>query len=156
LATAGAYVVGMAEREEKGPPTGDKNSPCAPSFEQALAQLETIVHQLEEGEIGLAEALAHYETGIGLLKQCYGLLERAERRIELLSGVDAAGNPITEPLADEASSLDEKAQNRGRRRSRTVARTVQEPAATGETAAELRHEFADPAQIRMDEPGSLF
>jgi exodeoxyribonuclease VII small subunit len=119
------------------------DGPCPPSFEQALGQLETIVHQLEEGEIGLAEALGHYEQGIKLFKQCYGLLERAERRIEILSGVDAAGNAITQPLADEASlSLEEKAQARGRRRSRQA-------------------ESANPAppqlpEASIDESGSLF
>lgn len=100
-------------------PVSENDSPCPPSFEQALAQLETIVHELEEGEIGLAEALDRYEQGIRLLKQCYGLLERAERRIELLSGVDAAGNPITQPFSDDSLSLEEKAQSRGRRRTRT-------------------------------------
>ena len=35
-------------------PSGD----VAPCFEDALAELETIVHQLEEGQLGLAEALA--------------------------------------------------------------------------------------------------
>ncbi|HEX7447742.1 MAG TPA: exodeoxyribonuclease VII small subunit [Pirellulales bacterium] len=97
----------------------DNQPPCPPSFEQALAQLEAIVHELEEGEIGLAEALDRYEQGIKLLKQCYGLLERAERRIELLSGVDAAGNPVTQPFSDSPSSLEEKAQSRSRRRTRT-------------------------------------
>ena len=39
-----------------------------------------------------------------LLKQCYELLERAERRIELLCGVDADGNPITEPFEARPTS----------------------------------------------------
>jgi exodeoxyribonuclease VII small subunit len=51
------------------------------------------------------------------------LLERAERKIELLSGVDADGNPITEPFEDvELSSLEEKAASRGQRRT-TVAKS---------------------------------
>ncbi len=58
--------------------------------------------------------------GVKLLRRCYELLERAERRIELLSGVDAEGNPITTPLDDSSLSLDEKARNRGRRRSATL------------------------------------
>ena len=66
---------------------------ASPSFEEALAELDAIVHDLEEGQTGLAEALARYEQGVGLLKRCYGLLERAERRIELLTGIDAQGNP---------------------------------------------------------------
>jgi len=90
----------------------------SPSFEQALAQLDAIVHELEEGQTGLAEALARYEQGVGLLKQCYGLLERAERRIEVLTGIDAQGNPITAPFDDQATlSLEEKAQARSKRRS---------------------------------------
>ncbi|HVA45873.1 MAG TPA: exodeoxyribonuclease VII small subunit [Pirellulales bacterium] len=127
--------------------TALSSEPCPPSFEQALEQLEHIVHQLEEGEIGLAEALDHYEKGIGLLKQCYGLLERAERRIELLSGVDAAGSPITEPFSDDgAVSLDEKSQSRGRRRTRPE----------GQAPVRERAETAELPQVRVDEPGSLF
>jgi exodeoxyribonuclease VII small subunit len=97
----------------------DPNADAAsPSFEQALAELDAIVHDLEEGQTSLAEALARYEQGVGLLKQCYGLLERAERRIELLTGVDAQGNPVTEPFDDQATmSLEEKAQARSKRRS---------------------------------------
>ena len=96
-------------------------------FEEALARLETIVHELEEGQIGLAEALGRYEHGIGLLKQCYGLLENAQRRIEVLTGIDASGNLTTEPFADSPSLPDsepalsaEKAQARGQRRAKTV------------------------------------
>jgi len=95
-----------------------------PSFEEALEQLEAIVHQLEEGEIGLDEALRRYEKGVKLLRHCYGLLEGAQRRIELLSGVDAEGNPVTTPLADEALSLDEKARTRSRRRTAPKARDL--------------------------------
>jgi exodeoxyribonuclease VII small subunit len=78
-------------------------SPDCPSFEQALESLEAIVQELEEEQIGLADALARYEEGVKLLKQCFNLLEGAERKIELLSGFDAAGNPITERFDDESS-----------------------------------------------------
>jgi exodeoxyribonuclease VII small subunit len=75
----------------------------APSFEQSLGRLEEIVHLLEEGELGLDEAMLRYEEGVKLLRQSYDMLERAERKIELLSGVDAEGNPVTEPFDDEAT-----------------------------------------------------
>jgi exodeoxyribonuclease VII small subunit len=88
-----------------------------PTFEAALQRLEGIVRDLEEGELGLAESLGHYETGIRLLKQCYTLLDKAERRIQLLSGVDSEGNPATVPFEDAATTLEQKAQKRGRRRS---------------------------------------
>lgn len=134
---------------ETQPPGGGQ--PCPPSFEQALEQLEHLVHQLEEGDIGLAEALDHYEKGIGLLKQCYGLLERAERRIELLSGIDAAGNPITEPFADDGEqSLEEKSQNRGRRAKPAGAKQA------GHKAKPNSAEIAESAQTRMDATGGLF
>jgi exodeoxyribonuclease VII small subunit len=68
------------------------------TFEQALAELERLVRQLEDGQTGLEEALAQYEQGIGLLKSCYGQLSQAEQRILLLSGTDAEGRPLTEPF----------------------------------------------------------
>jgi exodeoxyribonuclease VII small subunit len=74
-------------------------------FEEALKRLGELVQLLEEGEIGLDEALQRYEEGVKLLRQAYELLTRAERRIELLSGVDAEGNPICEPFDDRATLL---------------------------------------------------
>jgi exodeoxyribonuclease VII small subunit len=93
------------------------NAAETPSFEEELERLEAIVHELEEGDVGLNEALARYEEGVKLLRRCHELLQRAERRIELLSGVDEAGNPVTRPLEDESEmSLEEKAAQRSRRR----------------------------------------
>ena len=90
-----------------------------PKFEDALSELESILHDLEEGQIGLEDSLGRYEQGVRLLKHCYGLLEKAERRIELCTGVDAAGNPIVQPFDEQATTLEEKSANRGRRRSKT-------------------------------------
>jgi exodeoxyribonuclease VII small subunit len=96
----------------------DTPCPNSPSFESALARIEEIVHELEEGQTGLAESLGRYEEAVRLLKNCYGLLEKAERRIELLVGTDAAGNPVTEPFDDTASTdRDQQAAPRSRRRS---------------------------------------
>jgi exodeoxyribonuclease VII small subunit len=93
-------------------------APGQPSFESALKRLEEIVHLLEEGDIGLQESLERYEEGVKLLRQSYDLLERAERRIELLSGVDAEGNPITQPFDDTATfGQEEPGKRRSRRRS---------------------------------------
>ena len=53
-----------------------------------------------------------------MLRQSYELLERAERRIELLSGVDAEGNPVTQPFDDTATlDQEEPGKRRSRRRS---------------------------------------
>jgi exodeoxyribonuclease VII small subunit len=94
-----------------------------PSFETALSRIEAIVHELEEGKTGLAESLARYEEAVGLLKQCYGLLKNAERKIELLVGFDAAGNVVTEPFDDTATAdRPEQSSGRPRRRSQSPAK----------------------------------
>ncbi len=92
-----------------------QESSDGPSFEKALKRLEEIVHLLEEGEIGLDEALERYEEGVKLLRQTYELLGRAERRIELLSGVDAEGNPIAQPFDDRATLSGSDQPHRGSR-----------------------------------------
>ncbi len=87
-----------------------------PSFETALAGLEAIVHDLEDGELGLAEALARYEQGIKHLRHCYDLLEQAERKIELLTGIDAEGRAKTVPFAEEERPSEEAAEKPPTRR----------------------------------------
>ena len=74
------------------------------SFEESLRAIEESVRKLESGELGLAEALEEYEKGIRYLKQCHGLLERAEQKIELLTGVDAEGRPTTRRFDHDAAA----------------------------------------------------
>ncbi len=88
------------------------------TFEQSLEKLETVVRRLEEGQLGLGDSLECYEEGIKHLKYCYRALEEAERKIELLAGVDADGNSVTEAFDDADMTLDEKAAARSQRRSR--------------------------------------
>jgi exodeoxyribonuclease VII small subunit len=73
-------------------------SESLPTFEAALEQLQSIVHELEEGALGLETSLSRFETGVGLLKQCYQILEQSEQRIEILTGTDAKGNPLVSPF----------------------------------------------------------
>ena len=83
------------------------------TFEQALAELERIVRELENGQIGLEESLACYEKGIGLLKRCYGQLQQAEQRIVLLKGLDTDDQPVTQPF--EAALTQPESNDRDRR-----------------------------------------
>lgn len=92
-----------------------------PTFEQALQRLEQIVRELEEGRIGLAEAMQKYEQGVALLRQCYGMLDAAEQRIELLTGVDAEGRAITAPF-EHIDSATQAAQDNPRSRRRSTKR----------------------------------
>ena len=54
-------------------------------FEAAIAELETIVKKLEEGDLALEQSLALYERGVQLSRFCHSKLEEAERRVEILN-----------------------------------------------------------------------
>ncbi len=82
------------------------------SFEQSLAGLEQIVHKLEDGDVDLAVALQQYEQGVKHLRHCFELLGQAERKIELLTGLDAEGNAVTEPFADDPTASSQQAGKR--------------------------------------------
>ncbi len=75
------------------------------NFECSLALLQQIVHELEDGSLGLEASLARFEEGVRLLRSCHQILEQAEQRIEILTGVDTAGNPRLEPF-DATATFD--------------------------------------------------
>ncbi|MFH5804152.1 exodeoxyribonuclease VII small subunit [Alienimonas sp. DA493] len=75
-----------------------------PPFEEALDDLRAVIADLEGGRLGLEESLARFEAGVGLLRRCRATLERAERRVELLTGTDADGEPLTEPFDASATA----------------------------------------------------
>lgn len=54
-------------------------------FESAIAELETIVKTLEEGDLALEKSLQLFERGVQLSRFCHARLEEAEKRIELLN-----------------------------------------------------------------------
>ena len=59
--------------------------PTIKDFEAAIAELETIVKKLEEGDLPLEKSLELYERGVHLSRFCHARLEEAERRIEILN-----------------------------------------------------------------------
>ncbi len=61
----------------------DEEKP-APSFEQSLEELESVVRQLESGDLPLEQALALFERGVALSDSCRKQLEEAETRVEVL------------------------------------------------------------------------
>ena len=85
---------------KKGTPaTGSEENP---SFEQALERLESVVQDLEGGELTLEESLARYEEGVRLSQRLTRTLDEAEKRIERLTGNGDA--PATEPFEDQAGT----------------------------------------------------
>jgi exodeoxyribonuclease VII small subunit len=70
---------------------------AALTYEQALAELETLIRRLETGSVELAEAIASYERGAALAARCAALLEATERKVDrLVLGGD--GRVTEQPL----------------------------------------------------------
>jgi len=63
--------------------TSPSNAPL--SFEAGLEQLETIVKEMESGELPLERALELFEKGMKLSETCRKQLEEAETRVEVLT-----------------------------------------------------------------------
>jgi len=77
-----------------------KSQPLPKSFEEAIAELEQILSQMETSQIALEESLAKYERGTFLIRHCRGVLGTAEKQIELLSKADD-GSIQSEPISEE-------------------------------------------------------
>ncbi len=54
------------------------------SFEEALAELESIVEKLEKGQLSLDESLVLFEKGIKLVRECNDKLKNARQKVEQL------------------------------------------------------------------------
>lgn len=68
------------------------------TFEQAMAELEQVVGQLERGDVALEESIALYDRGAKLRKRCEQKLKDAEEKVAAIT-LDGDGNPDgTKPL----------------------------------------------------------
>ena len=74
------------------------------AFEEALKKLESIVENMESGDLPLETLLARFEEGTRLVKICQEKLEEAELKIQKLEK-NAAGEPALKPF--ETSNADE-------------------------------------------------
>lgn len=115
------------------------------TFETALAQLQQIVSELEDGALGLEPSLARFEQGVQLLRNCYQILEQAEQKIELLTGFDAQGNPLTTSFDAAATfdAADPAAKKPTRRRTAKPAAARENPADTGSATGPATGQPAD-------------
>jgi len=73
------------------------------TFESALARLESITDELEEGEIGLEKSLKKFDEGIALVEFCSRKLEEARTRVDLLINKDnrLANEPFEENTSQD-------------------------------------------------------
>ena len=81
------------------PPKKSAEAP-ATHFEDAMKRLETIVEELESGELSLEDSIARYEEGVKLSRGLTAQLDDAEKRIERLAE-NEAGEPTTQVMDED-------------------------------------------------------
>jgi exodeoxyribonuclease VII small subunit len=64
------------------------------SFEEAMKELETVVGQLERGDVALEQSIKLYERGAELKKRCEAKLKEAEEKVAAIT-LDGEGQPVS-------------------------------------------------------------
>lgn len=77
-----------------------------PSFEESLENLEEIVDRLENGDLGLDDALEKFEEGVRLARFCRKKLDEAERKIEILMKKDGKITSVNLPVKEDTGELE--------------------------------------------------
>lgn len=72
------------------------------SFEEAMAELEQLVSQMEDGSLSLEASVAAYKRGSELVKYCTGQLDKVETQVKVLEG------DMLKPFAADEAAEDEK------------------------------------------------
>jgi len=72
------------------------------SFEEAMAELEQLVSQMEDGSLSLEASVAAYKRGSELVKYCTGQLDKVESQVKVLEG------EMLKPFAANDVSEDEE------------------------------------------------
>jgi exodeoxyribonuclease VII small subunit len=77
----------------------DKKNQSAGDLDGSLQELESVVEQLESGDLSLEEALKQFERGIKLTRKCQTTLKEAEQKVEILlkKTTDAEPEPFDTP-----------------------------------------------------------
>lgn len=69
------------------------------NFEAALAELESLVKQLEQGDISLENSLSSFERGVELTRTCQKALMDAEQKVQILT--ESAKGDVVEGFQSE-------------------------------------------------------
>ena len=73
-------------------------------FERSLAELESIVDKLEQGDLSLDDSLRHFERGVQLTRACQGAFKQAEQKVEILLRRSGAEEFAAAPFDSDADS----------------------------------------------------
>lgn len=65
-----------------------------PDFEKALEELESLVEQLESGELTLDQSLGQFKRGVELTRHCQGVLDEAQQVVQKLMNTDDEASAV--------------------------------------------------------------
>jgi exodeoxyribonuclease VII small subunit len=77
-----------------------KSTDKQPGFEEALAELESLVDRLESGELTLDQSLKQFKRGVELTRHCQGILDQAQQVVEQLVDPDDEASAVPFESAD--------------------------------------------------------
>lgn len=92
------HLSANAETMAKKQSAPDASTP--PDFEQSLAELETLVEQMESGDLTLEKSLSQFERGMALSKACQEALTAAQLRVDTLLENDHADGAAPDASSD--------------------------------------------------------
>ena len=56
----------------------------SPDLESSINEINTLIEQMEQGELSLEQSLERFERGIRLIKHCQKVLQEAEQKVQIL------------------------------------------------------------------------
>lgn len=65
-------------------------------FDNEIQKLEAIVEQMESGELGLEQAMAQFEQGVKITRECHKALQEVEQKVQIL--LEKQGKMVLEPF----------------------------------------------------------
>lgn len=74
--------------------TDPKKTDQLPDFEKSLAELESLVEQLESGDLNLDQSLTQFKRGVELTRHCQDVLEQAQQTVEKLIDNDDESSAV--------------------------------------------------------------
>lgn len=71
-----------------------KSTDKLPDFEKSLEELESLVEQLESGDLTLDQSLAQFKRGVELTRHCQGVLDQAQQVVHKLMDTDDEASAV--------------------------------------------------------------
>lgn len=60
------------------------------TIEESFASLDTIIEELQNGDLTLEESFQKYEEGMKLIKNCNTAIDKVEKKLEVINGEESA------------------------------------------------------------------